>query len=78
KEINRARQLMSGIANYQERSRALREEGSQLLASWNELIGASIPTETLRADSPTLPANQDSGRTNGGNLDTIHSIEIDR
>lgn len=77
KEIARARQLMAGISNYQEKSRALREEGSQLLASWNELIGFSIPVETLRADSPTLPANQDSGHANGGNLDTIHSIEID-
>lgn len=77
-EIARARQVMAGIANYQEKSRALREEGSQLLAAWNELIEASIPVESLRADSPTLPANQGSGRMPGENLDTSHSIKIDR
>lgn len=57
-EVDTARQLMERLVRYQEQSRALRAEGQDLLAAWNRLVGSSLPTEALRADSPSLPSNQ--------------------
>lgn len=77
-EVARARDLMARLNAYQEKSRALREEGKTLLTSWNQLIGASIPAPALRADSPSLPTNQESARTSAptGDLDSSRAIEI--
>jgi hypothetical protein len=77
-EVAEARALLIRLADYQEKSRMLRLEGSELLDSWNRLIGQSIPAADLRADSPTLPANQqdaaDAPRPAG--LDTTELIQI--
>lgn len=77
-EVAEARQLLARLADYQEKSRALRSEGVGLLDSWNRLVERSIPASQLRADSPTLPSNQqdaaDSPRPAG--LDTTESIQI--
>lgn len=73
-----ARKLMARLMDYQEKSLQLRAEGAELLDSWNRLIGSSIPAGDLRADSPTLPANQqdaaDAPRPAG--LTTTESIQI--
>jgi hypothetical protein len=60
-EIASARQLLVRLMDHQEKSRQLRSEGVALLDSWNHLVGKSIPASELRADSPTLPANQLDG-----------------
>lgn len=77
-EVAEARELLSRLQDYQEKSRSLRQEGVLLLDSWNQLVEHSIPSAGLRADSPTLPANQrdaaDSPRPVG--LDTTESIQI--
>ncbi len=77
-EVNEARDLLARLSNYQEKSRMLRVEGAQLLDSWNHLVELSIPAGELRADSPTLPTNQqdaaDTPRPAG--LDTTESIKI--
>lgn len=57
-DVTRARELMIRLMDYQEKSRALRLEGAGLLDAWNALINKSIPTSELRADSPSLPSNQ--------------------
>ncbi len=57
-EVAEARGLLARLTDYQEKSRMLRAEGVELLDSWNRLIEHSIPTGILRADSPTLPTNQ--------------------
>lgn len=57
-EAAEARQLLVRLMDYQEKSRALRAEGAGLLGAWNHLIGNSLPATELRADSPSLPANQ--------------------
>lgn len=57
-EVAEARTLLIHLMDYQEKSQALRAEGMQLLDAWNHLIGNSIPATDLRADSPSLPANQ--------------------
>lgn len=57
-EVAVARELLARLTNYQEKSQLLRAEGAELLDSWNHLIENSIPTNQLRADSPSLPSNQ--------------------
>jgi hypothetical protein len=53
-------------------------EGAELLDSWNQLVERSIPASDLRADSPTLPTNQqdaaDAPRPPG--LNTTELIRI--
>ena len=77
-EVAEARHLLTRLMDYQEKSRTLRAEGVELLDSWNALIGKSIPSGDLRADSPSLPANQedaaDAPRPAG--LITTESIHI--
>lgn len=58
-EVAQARTLLIRLMDYQEKAGALRSEGVELLESWNRLIGNSIPASDLRADSPSLPANQE-------------------
>lgn len=77
-EVTKARQLLIQLMDYQEKCRALRTEGSDLLTAWNKLIEQSLPATELRADSPSLPANQldaaDSPRPAG--LISTESIQI--
>lgn len=77
-EVSKARELLLKLMDHQEKMRQLRAEGVELLDSWNSLVGASIPSSELRADSPTLPDNQsdaaDLPRPAG--LTTTDSIEI--
>lgn len=77
-EVTEARALLVRLADYQEKSRMLRVEGSELLDSWNHLIERSIPAGDLRADSPTLPANQQdtAGAPRPAGLDTRELIQI--
>lgn len=77
-EVAEARALLVRLADYQEKSQMLRVEGVELLDSWNHLVERSIPSGDLRADSPTLPINQqdaaDAPRPAG--LNTSESIQI--
>jgi hypothetical protein len=77
-EVARARQLLIHLMDYQEKCRALRSEGTDLLSAWNHLMEQSLPATELRADSPSLPANQqdtaDSPRPAG--LISTESIQI--
>jgi hypothetical protein len=73
-EVARARALLVRIGDYQEKSRALREEGGVLLEQWNALVGDSIPAGALRADSPSL--TRDALLTPAEGLDSSEAIEI--
>ena len=77
-EVLQARGILTRIADYHEQSRALRELGASILADWNGLIERSIPADQLRADSPSLPANQvDAARMpRPAVLDTNDAIEV--
>lgn len=77
-EVADARALLDRLNAYKEKSRALREEGAELLGAWNHLVERSIPAAQLRADSPTLPANQqDAADTpRPAALDTAGAIQI--
>lgn len=77
-EVAEAREILARLADYHEQSRYLRERGAGILIDWNQLIERSIPTGELRADSPSLPANQEdaSHLPRAATLDTTESIEI--
>jgi hypothetical protein len=77
-EVASARDLLNRLANYQEQTRILRAEGVDLLNSWNRLIEQSIPATDLRADSPTLPTNQQDAAElpRPALLDTSEAIKI--
>lgn len=57
-DVAQARELVIRFTEYQEKSKQLRAEGHSLLAVWNRLIERSLPAKDLRADSPSLPSNQ--------------------
>lgn len=77
-ELAEARSLLTRLSDYQEKSRILRAEGAGLLDSWNHLMERSIPVGVLRADSPTLPTNQQDATDSPlpAGLDTTESIKI--
>ncbi|MDP4997171.1 MAG: hypothetical protein NWQ16_13210 [Akkermansiaceae bacterium] len=77
-EAAEARELLARLSAHQERTRALRDEGAQLLSAWNDLMDHSVPTAALRADSPSLPANQYDPLAPVGSsaADTIETIEL--
>lgn len=73
-EVAKARDLMVRIGHYQEASRMIRDEGTSLLAEWNTLVGNSIPTAVLRADSPSLTGEVQPAAGPEG-LDSAEAIE---
>ncbi len=77
-EVAESRKLLKSLTDYQEKTRALRDEGAVLLAAWNRLVERSIPTPVLRADSPALSANQSAsdGDPRPKALDTTESIQL--
>lgn len=58
-EVSEARSLMLRLMEHQDKTRQLKAEGQELLAAWSKLMGRSIPGAQLRADSPSLPTNQE-------------------
>ncbi len=82
-EATQARELLARLTEHQEKTRALRDEGKALLNDWNSLMGASIPSNALRADSPSLPSNQHdplspTGSSAGETIDTIKLSEPEK
>lgn len=77
-QVAAARNLLAALQAHQQKARALRAEGIALLDAWQALVAGSIPAAALRADSPTLPANQsgESGRRGPAGLETSKSIEV--
>lgn len=73
-----ARSLLARLNDHQEKTRSLRDEGKGLLADWNALISSSIPSDALRADSPSLPTNQHDplAPTGSAVMDTIETIQV--
>jgi hypothetical protein len=77
-EVAEARLLLASLADYQEQTRTLRDEGVRLLSAWNRLVERAAPTPVLRADSPALPGNQQAGdeQPQPTGLDTSESIQL--
>lgn len=73
-EVARARSLMTRIGHYQEAAQIVRNEGRKLLGEWNALVGESIPTPVLRADSPSLSGGLQPSTEE--QLDSTQAIEI--
>lgn len=77
-EAAEARELLARLSEHQEKTRTLRDEGKALLNDWNMLMGASIPSASLRADSLSLPANQQDplAPTGSSSEETIETIKL--
>lgn len=77
-QTTQARTLLDRLGAYQEQIRSLRGEGNQLLEEWNGLISESIPSVALRADSPSLPTNQQDDLTpaSARGSDTVETIKL--
>jgi hypothetical protein len=73
-----ARKLLARLNEHQQKTRSLRDEGKALLDDWNALMDGSIPSDALRADSPSLPANQHDplAPTGAAVSDTIETIQL--
>jgi len=46
--------LLEKLTSYRTRLAAIRKEGTDLLAEWNQIISSSTPQDLLLSDSPTL------------------------
>jgi hypothetical protein len=46
--------LLDKLMSYRTRLAAIRKEGADLLAEWNQIISSSTPQDLLLSDSPTL------------------------
>lgn len=82
-EATEARELLARLTEHQDKTRSLRDEGRALLEDWNALMSKSIPSASLRADSPSLPANQHdplapTGPTVSDTIETIQLSEPDK
>lgn len=77
-QADQARHLLARLGDYQEKARNLRNEGLVLLEDWNRLMSLSIPVGVLRADSPSLPDNQESPNPGqrATSLDSTKSIQV--
>ncbi len=77
-QAEEARVLLGRLAGYQDNVRALRTEGMELRDAWNKLMSESIPAEALRADSPSLPANQQDMLSPATSSDTTETIKLQK
>ena len=78
-DVAQARELLLRLMDYQEKSGMLRAEGAELLDAWNRLVQRSIPAASLRADSPSLPTNQQDAAAapRPASLITTESIQLE-
>lgn len=77
-DVAESRKLLNQLSAYQEKVRALRDESTSLLAAWNRLVDSSVPDTVLRADSPSLTANQGTAESSSkpSGLDSAEAIQI--
>ncbi|MGJ8676829.1 MAG: hypothetical protein ACSHX0_04885 [Akkermansiaceae bacterium] len=59
-DVLTARDILSRLMVYEGNISQLKSEGEAILRDWNQLLEKSVPSEALRADSPTLPYNHSS------------------
>ena len=75
-EVSAARSLMLRLMEYQDKTRQLKSEGQELLSAWSKLMNQSIPSAQLRADSPSLPGNQEEATKTSGSAGTTGTSAI--
>ena len=74
KEKQRAiARLLDKLVSYRTRLAAMRKEGADLLAEWNQIISSSTPQDLLLSDSPTLIEKSGNDAANHG--DTVPGFE---
>jgi hypothetical protein len=59
--------LLDKLVSYRTRLAAMRKEGADLLAEWNQILSSSTPQNLLLSDSPTLIETESDGAARGEN-----------
>jgi hypothetical protein len=57
--------LLDKLVSYRTRLAAMRKEGTDLLAEWNQIVSSSTPQDLLLSDSPTLIETESNGAGRG-------------
>ena len=61
-----AARLLDKLVAYRTRLAAIRKEGADLLAEWNQIVSSSTPQDLLLSDSPTLIEKNGADATGHG------------
>jgi hypothetical protein len=56
--------LLDKLVSYRTRLAAMRKEGTDLLAEWNQILSSSTPQDLLLSDSPSLVEKESADATN--------------
>ncbi|GAA5497172.1 hypothetical protein Rhal01_03362 [Rubritalea halochordaticola] len=56
-QAEEARRILKAMEIYQDRINKLQQDGENISKAWNSLLMSTQPVEALRADSPSLPQN---------------------
>ena len=57
-DTQQARNILSRLMVYERDLNNLRQQGQSILKDWNGLLSLTVPSNVLRADSPSLPYNR--------------------
>lgn len=73
-DVQKARDILTRLMVYEGNLSKVKQEGKFLLAEWNQLLEKTVPSRSLRADSPSLPynhGNQSQGQEFPGSGNSI-------
>ena len=76
-KIEKAREVLARLMVYERNLGDLRKEGGAILAEWNQIIEETVPASSLRADSPSLPYNQNNGSAAAALPDSSSLIQVE-
>lgn len=77
-DVQQARDILTRLMVYENNISKLKQEGKVLLVDWNKLLEKTVPSSSLRADSPSLPYNH-SHRADGQSIPSSGStIKIEQ
>jgi len=77
-DIKKARNVLARLMVYERDLNNLRQQGKGILKDWNSLLENTVPSEVLRADSPSLPYNQGYGVQPSVLPDSSSVIKVDK
>jgi hypothetical protein len=68
--------LLDKLVSYRSRLAALRKEGTDLLAEWNQILSSSTPQDLLLSDSPSLIEKDSSGAASVSGFEPGKGVSI--
>ncbi len=77
-DIAKAREVMARLMVYERNLNSLRKEGEAIMRGWNILLENTVPSQALRADSPSLPVNHGQSGQSGGLPGSPSVIQVEQ